>query len=99
MDEQERAKGQRASSSDGAGGCASQMRLASALDEGNNFAEGDLPQQITEQDEEKDCPEKGHEAIGMLLQSRAKYLDPKEFQDRFEEISRACWGVRMRLTK
>src|SRR6266496_5043350 len=87
VDEEERANRQRAGGGHGPGRGAAEVRRF-ARRERDDLAEGDLPEQVAEEDEEKERPEKRHEAIGVFLERRADHFDAKEFENRLEEVPR-----------
>src|SRR5437870_5197699 len=93
MDEQESADGQGAGGGERAGGGSAPMRGLAAVNERDDLANWNLPQQIAEKDEEKKGPQEGNEAVGVFFERRTDHFDAEKLQDRFEKVSRPGWGV------
>jgi len=66
VNEEECADGQRASGRDRAGGCATEVRRMTPLQERDDFGDGDLAEQITEEDE-KEKASRGTERTGRCV--------------------------------
>src|SRR5262245_37675188 len=96
MNENKRANRERAGRCQRAGCGSTPMRFFTR-DQSDEFADRKLAEQVAEEDEKKERPEKRQKAIGVLLESRAEDFNPQKFQDRFEKVFRPGRGIGLRL--
>jgi hypothetical protein len=92
VNEEKSHDGQRGGGGDRACGRTAQVR-GLACDQGDDFAKGNLAEEVGEEDEEEEGPEEGDETVGVFLECRAEDFDAEELEDRLEEVARAGGGI------